>query len=150
MTEVEELHQVLADAGLAPVAEDATGKVLDLRRRPRRTQVGLVTHQRWREPPVPSDDQLTALIARMRSADGAAVESGQAPAAQLAILRDAVAHRQPVWISYVNSAGVTTRRMIEPVGVAGGRVAAFDPLHNQMRQFALHRITAVSTTLPGD
>jgi len=150
MTEVEELHQVLADAGLAPVAEDATGKVLDLRRRPRRTQVGLVTHQRWREPPVPSDDQLTALIARMRSADGAAAESGQAPAAQLTILRDAVAHRQPVWISYVNSAGVTTRRMIEPVGVAGGRVAAFDPLHNQMRQFALHRITAVSTTLPGD
>jgi hypothetical protein len=150
MTEVEELHQVLADAGLAPVAEDATGKVLDLRRRPRRTQAGLVTHQRWREPPVPSDDQLAGLIARMRSADAVSVESGQTPAAQLTILRDAVTQRRPVWISYVNSAGMTTRRMIEPVGVAGGRVAAFDPLHNQMRQFALHRITAVSTTLPDE
>jgi hypothetical protein len=144
MTEVEDLHQVLTDAGLAPVAEDAAGTVLDLRPRPKRTKAGLVTHQRWREPPVPSDEQLAALVTRMRNADTEATESGQTPAAQLAVLRDAVTRRRPVWISYVNSAGTVARRMIEPVSVSGGRVAAFDPLHNQMRQFALHRISSVS------
>ncbi len=143
--EVEDLHQVLRDAGLAPVAEDAFGAVLDLRPRPKRTAASLVTHQRWREPPVPSDEQLATLVSRMRSVDEAeVVTTTQTPAVQLAILRDAAAHRTPVWIGYVNSEGSTTHRMIEPVAVSGGTVAAYDRLREQMRTFVLHRITGVT------
>jgi len=39
--------------------------------------------------------------------------------------------------------------MIEPVAVSGGAVAAFDRLRDQMRTFALHRITAVQPVTTG-
>ena len=57
---------------------------------------------------------------------------------------EAADHRGAVWIGYVDSEGGTTRRLIEPVAVSGGAVAAFDRLRETMRTFALHRITAVA------
>ncbi len=141
---LEDLLGPLRSAGLVPAAEDAAGAVVDLRAAPQRTGGAIVTPARRREPPVPSEDQLTALIARMRSADDShEARSDQSPAETLALLRDAADHRGAVWIGYVDSDGGTTRRMIEPVAVSGGAVAAFDRLRDQMRTFALHRITGV-------
>ena len=100
---------------------------------------------------MPSDDQLTALIERMRSAD---VEfdghAGQSPVETLAALREAAEQRSAVWIGYVDSEGGTSRRMIEPVAVSGGAVAAFYRLRDQMRTFAVYRITGVQRVTTPD
>ena len=61
----------------------------------------------------------------------------------MTLLRQAVEDHRAVWIGYVDSEGGTTRRLIEPVAVSGGAVAAFDRLRESMRTFALHRITGV-------
>ncbi len=141
---LEDLLAPLRSAGLVPAAEDSGGSVVDLRAAPQRTGGAILTPARRREPPVPSSEQLTALIERMRSADGALEgRTDQSPAESLALLRDAADHRGSVWIGYVDSEGGTTRRLIEPVAVSGGAVAAFDRLRDQMRTFALHRITGV-------
>ena len=143
---LEDLLAPLRSAGLVPAAEDAGGAVIDLRAAPQRTGGAILTPARRREPPAPSDDQLTALVARMRSADDSSDGlADQTPAETLALLREAADHRGAVWIGYVDSDGGTTRRMIEPVAVSGGAVAAFDRLRDQMRTFALHRITGVQS-----
>ena len=59
------------------------------------------------------------------------------------MLRDAAASRIPVWIEYVNAEGSATRRLVEPLALSGGTVAAFDRMSNQLRTFVLHRITGV-------
>ena len=71
----------LRTAGLVPAAEDASGAVLDLRPRPKRTKQSAPQHQHWREPPLPTQEQLESLIARMRSADrtGALYSHGDVP-----------------------------------------------------------------------
>jgi hypothetical protein len=148
---LEDLLAPLRLAGLVPAAEDNSGAVIDLRAVPQRTTTAVLTPARRREPPLPSDDQLSTLIQRMRSADGNAGATATQSAAQtLAVLRHAVEGGGSVWIGYVDSEGGTTRRMIEPVAVSGGSVAAFDRLRGAMRTFALHRITGVQTGPPGD
>lgn len=147
---IEDLLEVLRATGLVPAAEDATGGVLDLAPRPQRTRGSGLTPGRRREPPVPSDEQLAALVQRMRSADGTDRTQDQTPAETMALLREAADHRGAVWIGYVDSQGGTTRRMIEPVAVSGGTVAAFDRLRQSMRTFALHRVTAVSPVSRSD
>ena len=145
---LEDLLAPLRSAGLVPAAEDAAGSVIDLRATPQRTAAAVLTPARRRDPAVPSQDQLVALIERMRSADSAA-PGGRAQSAQesMTLLRQAADSQGAVWIGYVDSEGGTTRRLIEPIAVSGGAVAAFDRLRESMRTFALHRITAVQPVL---
>jgi len=133
----------LRRAGLAPSAEDHLGGIIDLARAPLRTKATLVTHQRWREPVAPDADQLAVLVARMRSADQSTLVTGQSAGDSLAELRSAAAAGGAVWIEYVNTEGAATRRLIEPLAISGGSVAAFDRLSGQMRTFALHRISGI-------
>ncbi|RIJ78193.1 DNA-binding protein [Nakamurella silvestris] len=140
------LDDVIAElrrAGLAPSAEDHLGGIIDLARSPLRTKASLITHQRWREPAVPDAEQLGVLVARMRSADQATIVTGQSAGDALAELRSAAAAGGAVWIEYVNTEGAATRRLIEPLAISGGTVAAFDRLSGQMRTFALHRISGI-------
>jgi hypothetical protein len=147
---LEDLLAPLRLAGLVPAAENNAGAVIDLRAAPQRTTTAVLTPARRREPPLPSDEQLAGLVQRMRSADGNVdAANSQSPQENLAVLRQAVDHHQAVWIGYVDSEGGTTRRMIEPVAVSGGSVAAFDRLRETMRTFALHRITGVQAVPPG-
>ncbi len=148
---LDDLMTQLRSAGMVPAAEDATGGVLDLRRRPHRIKASPPIHQLWREPAPPSDDQLDNLVARMRSADraGAATGPGRGqgaaspPGHSLALLREAADHRGSVWIGYVDAEGGTSHRIIEPVALSGGAVIAYDRLRGAMRTFALHRISRV-------
>jgi predicted DNA-binding transcriptional regulator YafY len=83
----------------------------------------------------------------MRSADrtGALYSHGdvQPNGDTMAVLRDAVDHRKPLWIGYVDADGGTTHRMIEPVAMSSGAIVAFDRLRGAVRTFVLHRITGV-------
>ena len=153
--EVEDLHAVLSAAGLAPAAEDAAGTVIDLRPAPRRVKASPNVIQRHREPAPPSDEQLMALVARMRHADVSQSVThrpavAQSVAAQVSALREAAANGTAVWIGYIDSSGSAGRRLVEPVTVSGGTLTAFDHLAGQLRSFVLHRIGTVSPAAPPD
>lgn len=49
-----------------------------------------------------------------------------------------------VWIGYVNAEGAASQRVIAPVRVEGGFVTAYDHTADEVRTFALHRITGVA------
>jgi predicted DNA-binding transcriptional regulator YafY len=49
-----------------------------------------------------------------------------------------------VWIGYVDNHGSTVERVVDPVKVEGGWLTAFDHRSDDVRSFAVHRITAVN------
>jgi predicted DNA-binding transcriptional regulator YafY len=61
----------------------------------------------------------------------------------LSALREASRTGARLWIGYVNAEGRASQRVIDPIAVEGGYVSAFDHLREEVRTFALHRITGV-------
>ena len=49
-----------------------------------------------------------------------------------------------MWIGYVNSYGIASRRVIQPVSVGGGVLEGFDQTEGEVRRFMLHRITSAA------
>jgi hypothetical protein len=62
----------------------------------------------------------------------------------LALLSEAAATGDTVWIGYVDVHGQATERLIEPEIVEGGYVEAYDRLREERRRFAVHRITGAA------
>ena len=84
------------------------------------------------------------------SASAAALDvPGVTTATTLGMLRDAARANQAVLLGYVNAQGTASQRIVEPVSVNGGYLHGYDHQRDEMRTFALHRITAVSA-LPDD
>jgi predicted DNA-binding transcriptional regulator YafY len=48
-----------------------------------------------------------------------------------------------VWIAYLDSHGSTVERVVDPVKVEAGWLTAFDHRADDVRSFAVHRITSV-------
>jgi predicted DNA-binding transcriptional regulator YafY len=67
-----------------------------------------------------------------------------AAADTLAAMQTAVLTGAQLWIGYVNAEGSASQRVVEPVRVEGGYVTAYDHLREEVRTFALHRITGVA------
>ena len=49
-----------------------------------------------------------------------------------------------VWIGYVDNHGTSTERIVDPISLDAGWLSAFDQRSEQVRTFAVHRITAVA------
>jgi len=64
----------------------------------------------------------------------------------MAVLRESVEARTTVWIGYVDNHGSTVERVVDPVKVEGGWLTAYDHRADDVRSFAIHRITAVAPT----
>jgi hypothetical protein len=157
---VDRVLAVLREAGYAPVGESAEGAVLvnrpDARRAAPRQRL-----PRPVEPPAMGEAQLGELVRAIRAGDRAARRAatatppgaldvpGVTTATTLGLLRDAARANQAVLLGYVNAQGAASQRIVEPVSVNGGYLHGYDHQHDEMRTFALHRITAVST-LPDD
>jgi predicted DNA-binding transcriptional regulator YafY len=62
----------------------------------------------------------------------------------LQALRDAVQQQHSVWLGYIGTDGVAAERVVDPVEVRGGWLTAFDQRAEQVRTFAVHRITGVA------
>ncbi|MBK5994539.1 WYL domain-containing protein, partial [Streptomyces sp. MBT58] len=62
----------------------------------------------------------------------------------LATVQAAAMTGTAVWIGYVNAEGAASQRVIAPVRVEGGFVTAYDHTADEVRTFALHRITGVA------
>jgi len=151
------LLDVLRDAGYAPVGESAEGAVLIVRPDARRAATRPAL-PRASEPPAVTDAQLVELVRALRAGDRATQKSaaalavgvpGVTTATTLGLLREAARANQAVLLGYVNAQGTASQRIVEPVSVNGGYLHGYDHQRDEVRTFALHRITAVSV-LPED
>ena len=155
------LLDALRAAGFTPAAEASDGTVLDLRPSGRRIPAKPRPATRSALP-TPDDAQLSALVAAIRAGDRAATmaptvealrrsaadRSDNGSASTLQLLQGAARERRSVWIGYVNSLGVASRRIVEPVSVGGGVLEGYDRAQGDLRRFMLHRITSAVVVDP--
>ncbi|HEX2290217.1 MAG TPA: helicase-associated domain-containing protein, partial [Pseudonocardiaceae bacterium] len=151
------LLEEMRGAGFAPIAEGADGQVVTLRAAERRARVRPSAMRRSAVPAVPgvpSSQQLAALIRGVRAGDAAAntprgpalVTAGTSTGNTLELLQGAADAGSNVWIGYVDSHGVASKRIVRPVSVGGGVLEGFDRSRGELRRFPLHRITSAAVT----
>lgn len=158
------LLERLRAMGFAPAAESADGDVLITRADAHRTPSRSAPVPVADGPPVPDGTLLGAAVKAIRAGDrastavrrdtvpapgggrgGAAGGLPRSAAAEtLATMQAAVLTGESVWIGYVNADGAASQRVIGPVRVEGGFVTAYDHTSDEVRTFALHRITGVA------
>ncbi|MFH8289285.1 helicase-associated domain-containing protein [Streptomyces sp. NPDC018059] len=151
------LLEGLRSMGFAPAAESAEGDVLITRAHAHRTPPRSAPEPVPEGPPVPDDTLIAAAVRAIRAGDLASTAprkevhetpSGSLPrttsAETLATMQAAVMTGEAVWIGYVNAEGAASQRVIAPVRVEGGFVTAYDHTADEVRTFALHRITGVA------
>jgi hypothetical protein len=152
------LLEKLRAMGFAPAAESADGDVLITRADARRTPPRSAPTPVNDGPPTPAATLLGAAVRAIRAGDRAstAVHRPTVPAPAtnglprsaaaetLATMQAAVLTGESVWIGYVNADGAASQRVIGPVRVEGGFVTAYDHTAEEVRTFALHRITGVA------
>jgi predicted DNA-binding transcriptional regulator YafY len=71
-------------------------------------------------------------------------------AATLGLLRNAARDGLAVLLGYVNAQGAASQRIVEPVSISGGYLHGWDHRREEMRTFALHRITEVALVADGE
>ncbi|MGW3494693.1 helicase-associated domain-containing protein [Streptomyces sp. NPDC001020] len=144
--------------GFAPAAESAEGDVLIARAHAHRTPPRTPPTPVPDGPPTPDASLLTAALRAIRAGDLASTtphKTGTAPATSgdlprttpaetLATMQAAVLIGGSVWIGYVNAEGTASQRLIAPVRVEGGFVTAYDHTADEVRTYALHRVTGVA------
>jgi hypothetical protein len=135
----------LRELGAAPVVEAADGTVRVARPDEFRSRTP-------RRPPGPARDaarqaaRTSAVVAAVRAGDRAAAARptrgpATTPADVMAVLRDAIGSRSELWIGYVDNHGTSTERIVRPVEVGAGQLSAYDERSDEVRSFAIHRIT---------
>ncbi|MFI5619459.1 helicase C-terminal domain-containing protein [Streptomyces sp. NPDC051567] len=148
--------------GYAPAAESRTGDVLVSRDTAHRTPARPAPAPVPDGPPVPGAPLLGAAVRAIRAGDlastvvrkppagpaaGAPVPGGlprTSAAETLATVQAAALTGSAVWIGYVNAEGSASQRVIDPVRVEGGFVTGYDHTADEVRTYALHRITGVA------
>ncbi|MET3962470.1 hypothetical protein ABIE44_002404 [Marmoricola sp. OAE513] len=137
----------LRELGAAPVVEAADGTV----------RVARPDEHRSRTPrPAPSAGlsearlaaRTTAVISALRAGDRAAAErparaAAKSPADVMSALREAAEARTEVWIGYLDNHGTSVERVVRPLEVGGGQLSAYDERNDEVRSFAIHRISEV-------
>jgi hypothetical protein len=149
---------LLQGMGLAPAAERGDGELLVRRPDARRTGPRRPPRPLTLDPPTPTPEHLQALVRSLRAGDLASAQAARHtaaaagapplqpmdPALSLSALREAAADRRRVWIGYVDQAGRLSHRVVDPLGVDGGTVRAFDHGVDEVRTFSVHRVTGVA------
>ncbi len=140
--------EALRRIGTAPAAEAADGTLLvpgrTARRAPARRRPATPASAR-----LPSGDELDEAVRRWRLAEqgprpGSVDLPHLEPRVSLELLRDAVTAGQPVWVGYVDETGRTTRRLLEPLTLSGGRLTAVEAGRPGTRTYSVHRVTGVA------
>jgi hypothetical protein len=159
---IDEALPVLRSLGLAPAAEAPDGTVVirrpDSRRSPARHRVLPVTT----EPSAPDQLLVTAAVKALRAGDRIATGSGRTarperlgriptstPADTMAAVRAAIEQQNSLWIGYADTDGRATERIIDPIDINRGFLNAYDHRYEEVRSFALARITGVADYEPG-
>jgi len=138
----------LRELGAAPVVEAADGTVHVVRPDQRRARTPR-EHRGRGATSARRTATVSAVVTAIRSGDRAASsrptgpEAALSPSGSLAALREAVEGGRSVLIVYVDNHGTRSERVVEPVSVEGGVLTAHDQRSDDVRTFAVHRITAV-------
>lgn len=151
-----ELIAALRAGGYAPAAEAPDGSVVV--REPRLRRAARPKHRRVTTSR-PDSALVTATVRGLRSGErasrmprdsvtvGPAGSGGVVPtssAATVAALKSAIADTVPVWIAYADSDGTTTEQIVDPIRLGSGSLTAFDHRTEQVRTFAVARISGVA------
>jgi len=138
-----EVLVALRDAGFVPAAEDSSGAIVDVR--PRGARVPAPQQRRPYYPaPRPTREALNAFVGVLRKVTSAPFGNLRVdPAVAMSVLQRAVKDQDTLVIGYLDAAGVATQRVVSPIVVRGGQLAAFDSASGRLRDFAIHRITSV-------
>jgi hypothetical protein len=147
----------LRELGVAPVVEGPDGVVRVARKDAHRAAT---PRSRGTARAAESDARLAArtaaTVTAIRAGDRAAAvrpaaapaQPRQSPASALALLREASESGTTVWIGYVDNDGSTHERVVDPKRLDGGRLVAFDHRSEEVRSYAVHRISSVRPLLP--
>jgi predicted DNA-binding transcriptional regulator YafY len=135
----------LRELGAAPVVEAPDGTVRVARPEEYRARTPKGARTAGRDA-ARQAARTAAVVAAVRSGDRAAAERpsrgpATTPADVMAVLRGAVESRREVWIGYLDNHGTSSERIVRPVEVGGGRLSAYDERSDEVRSFAIHRIT---------
>ncbi len=142
----------LRELGVAPVVEGPDGVVRVARRDAHRAKTPRVAGAgRRAEAAARQTAHTAATVTAIRAGDRAAAirpaSSGpsprQSPASAMATLREAIEVGATVWIGYVDGDGSTHERVVDPQRVDGGWLRAFDHRSEEVRSYAVHRISSV-------
>ena len=137
----------LRELGAAPVVEAADGTV-----RVSRPDLQRARNRRGRRPAgavaARQVAQVQAVATAIRAGDRAessrpAAVAATSPSGALAALREAIESDSTVVIGYVDNHGTSSERVVDPRRLDGGRLSAFDHRADDVREFAVHRITGV-------
>lgn len=135
----------LRELGTAPVVEAPDGTV-----RVARPDLMRARRPRRRTPPATrarEEASVAAVVTAVRAGDRLLAERGPreatTPAAALAALREAIETGATVVIGYLDAQGMTGERLVDPLRLDGGRLAAYDHRADARREFAVHRISSV-------
>ena len=137
----------LRAAGREPVLEDAGGRSAETPAPVRRatTVVAMVTASAL------GPSEVAAVVAAVRAGERARVARPApaggpvAPTLLVEQLRAAVEDGGSLWLAYLDETGTVSERVVDPVGVDGGRLTAYDHRSARTRSFALHRISRVAS-----
>ena len=140
----------LRELGAAPVVEAADGTVRVARPEEYRARTPRQTRAPGRDA-ARQAARVSAVVAAVRAGDRAAAlrptrVPATTPADVVAVLRDAVESRREVWIGYLDNHGSSSERIVRPVEVGGGQLSAYDERTDEVRSFAIHRITQARVT----
>jgi hypothetical protein len=145
--------EFLRDNGFAPAAETPEGGVIvpsvGRHRTPRQRTDSPVTAS------TVDADLVTTLVAALRAGEEAAAYQREAlatragpslpstdPTTTLAVLREAAADRQAVWLGYSDAEGTVRRMLFQPERVEGGRVHG--SVDGTARTLSIHRVTGAA------
>jgi hypothetical protein len=136
----------LRELGAAPVVEAADGTVRVTR--PDLLRARSPRDQRAAPREVRETARIASVVTAVRSGDRvAAARPASAPtltpSGSLVALREAVEAGATVLIGYVDNHGSATDRIVDPLSVEGGQLTAHDHRSDDVRTFAVHRITTV-------
>ncbi len=148
--------ELLQALGMHPSADalDPTGGGRARHRAPARGRPRPLRSDR----PAPSEATLEASVRAIRAGDRGVVHrpadaSTSLPATASTDVLDSLARAieagVSVWIGYVDNHGTTTQRVVDPISLDAGWLSAFDHRSEQVRTFAVHRISAVAAVRAG-
>lgn len=138
----------LRELGAAPVVEAADGTVRLIRPDVFRARTPRGRPSFARET-TRASARTSAVVSAIRSGDRVlrsqpAEVSATTPADVMALLRSSIEEGSPVLIGYVDNHGSAAERIVEPVRVETGWLTARDDRADDIRTFAIHRITRAS------
>jgi hypothetical protein len=151
-TPLDVLLQRLRELGLAPAVEAPDGTLHVAR--PDALRARTPKDRPGQERAARESASVARVVAAIRAGDRAVAERppglpALTPGDSMTALRQAVAARAPVLIAYVDNHGASTERIVDPLGLEGGRLSALDHRSEEIRTFAVHRITSVTPVASG-